>query len=134
MIDIVDVYKNITDRQKKRKEVFKCVLKQCEKQVRNVADTDGVKFLFLVPEFVWGMPLYNVTECTTYVKAELEKAGFNVTFYFPRVLLVSWDVADLEHRNSKLLAIEGATPDQQLFDKPKKDILKKKRQFVLNLI
>ena len=136
MLDIVDVYKNITDRQKRRKEVFKCVLKQCEKQVRNVSDTDGMKCLFVVPEFVWGMPLYNVSECTLYVKTELEKSGFKVIFYFPCLLHISWDVADLEHRTTSLLAIEGATPDQQLIDKPKKEVMKgvkSKRRFVLNL-
>ena len=129
-LDIVDVYKNITDRQKRRKEAFKCVLRMCEKQVKNVSDMDGVRCLFVVPEFIWGMPLYNVSECTAYVKTQVENAGFNVAFYFPRALLVSWDVNDLERRT--LLC--PTAPDQQLIDKGKKDVIKKgKRRFVLNL-
>eukprot|EP00798_Chlamydomonas_sp_ICE-L_P019683 gene19683-26370_t len=124
MLNIVDVYKDIADRQKKRKEIFRIVMKQCEKHIRNVVQADGIKCIFVVPEFIWGMPLYNVTECTKHVKTELERAGFHVTFYFPRLLLVSWDMSDLDHSNAKMIGVEAATPDQELIDKRKKEVLK----------
>jgi hypothetical protein len=131
MLDIVDVYKNITDRQKRRKEVFKHVLLLCERQVKNVSNSDGLKCVHVVPEFIWGMPLYNVAECASYVKTELENAGFNVALPAPRVLVISWDMSDLERKTTQLL--QANAHDHQLIEKPKRDLIAGKRKFVLNL-
>lgn len=78
--------------------MFKQVLGRCERFVRRAAEGDNFRCLFQVPLYVPGLPLYNLTDCTLFMKAQLEDAGFVVTCFLPNLLLISWDLADLEGR------------------------------------
>jgi hypothetical protein len=46
--------------------------------------------VFEIPEFLFGYPMYDLTECVLYVKRHLETNGFKVSYFFPRLLVVSW--------------------------------------------
>lgn len=145
--NVVDVYKDISERKRKRKESFKHVLRMCQKQIRNVANKDRLKCVFTVPEFIAGIPIFNVTDCTDFVKTELEKAGFAVTYYYPNLLFISWDVDDLEKSNVTPLTLEFKSDkdkidkDMMLNDRETKHFVqqhitskpKPKKKFVLNL-
>lgn len=65
-----------------------------------------MKCLFVVPEFIAGVPIYNIADCTEFVKLELEKAGFAISYFYPNFLFISWDVEDLENTNATPLALE----------------------------
>ena len=49
-------------------------------------------FLFyVVPEFMIGVPRYNVTHCTIYIIEKLEKNNFIVKYTHPNMLFISWN-------------------------------------------
>lgn len=146
--NIVDVYRAIGDRRKKRKESFKHVLKLCQRQVQNVANKDGLKCLYIIPSIIPGIPLYNVADCAEFVKNELEKSGFSVQQLHSNVLYISWDVEDLEKQNTSPLALEFKSekdsPDKHMMmnDRENRKFLQDKitsektprKKFVLNLV
>ena len=45
---------------------------------------------FVIPEFVIGVPRYNVTHCTQYIIEKLEKNDFIVKYTHPNMLFISW--------------------------------------------
>ena len=97
-INIVQVYKDIVDRQKRRTKAFEKVYASCETMIKNASKQDLMQCLFRVPDFVLGIPPYNLEECIQYLIARVEKGGFFVQYYFPNVIHISWDIKDLEHK------------------------------------
>lgn len=95
-LNIVQLYKSIVERQKQRVQAFDKVVSACHNHIINVNNVDGMKCLYRVPEFVWGVPPYNLDECIKYLMDKLRDGGFHVKYYFPNVLFISWDIADLE--------------------------------------
>ena len=97
-LNIVQVYRALADRRKRRRDTYTAILRSCERHIQAVAARDGLRCTFLVPEFRVGLPTFDVNECTRFVRTELEKAGFVVRYFFPNILHISWDVADLERQ------------------------------------
>lgn len=95
-LNIVHLYKHIVERQKRRTQAFDKVMAICHNHIRNVNKVDAMKCLFRVPEFIWGIPPYDLSECIKHIIGRLEGGGFHVKYYFPNVLFISWDIADLE--------------------------------------
>lgn len=99
-LDVVQVYRALADKRRRRRETYACILRSCEKHIQNVAARDGMRCVFAVPEFRVGLPTFDINECTRFVRTELEKAGFVVRYFFPNLLHISWDVADLERAHA----------------------------------
>lgn len=103
-LNIVQLYKSIVERQKRSMQAFDKVVAACHNHIRNVNNVDGMKCLYRVPEFVWGVPPYNLEECIKHLISRLEGGGFHVKYYFPNILFISWDIADLEKEKEKEIA------------------------------
>ncbi|KAG2424893.1 hypothetical protein HXX76_014051 [Chlamydomonas incerta] len=96
LLNIAHLYHNIADRQRRKRETYRKVLGRCEHFVRAAAAGESFRCLFQVPLYVPGLPLYDLGDCTKYIKGQLQEAGFVVKHYLPNLLMISWDLADLE--------------------------------------
>ena len=45
---------------------------------------------FLIPEFVLGIPRYNLVNCTSYIIEKLIDNGFMIKYTHPNLLFISW--------------------------------------------
>ena len=45
---------------------------------------------YIIPKFIYGIPLYNLEECLNYIVSHLNKNGFMVNYTHPNLLLISW--------------------------------------------
>jgi len=45
---------------------------------------------FLIPEFVLGIPRYDMVNCTTYIIEKLIDNGFKIKYTHPNLLFISW--------------------------------------------
>lgn len=68
------------------------VLTSCYGKIKRVAGIDGTSCIYEVPEFVIGVPPYDLSKAVSHVIASLERNGYEVAYMFPRALLISWDV------------------------------------------
>lgn len=109
-LDVVQVYRSLADRRRRRRETYACILRTCEKHIQAVAARDGMRCVFAVPEFRVGLPTFDINECTRFVRTELEKAGFVVRYFFPNILHISWDVADIERAQQQQQSQKPALP------------------------
>lgn len=46
---------------------------------------------FIVPEFILGLPKYNIQLCTQYIMGKLDENGFIVKYTYPNLLFISWN-------------------------------------------
>jgi hypothetical protein len=125
-LNVVQLYKRYAEKKRKQLQIFQKVLQKCEYYIKTVSSTsDKMKCVYLVPNFVPGLPMYNISECTSFIKKELEDAGFVVKYFIPNMLIISWDITDLEETPS-------VTDDSKKIDlipqsKPEKSV-----KFLLN--
>jgi hypothetical protein len=67
---------------------------------------------FVVPEFVFGIPRYDIKTCIVYIVQTLEENGFKVKYTHPNLLLIAWnhwvpDYVRIEYKKCTGIAIDG---------------------------
>lgn len=97
---IVDIQKNISERNNKRKETYKVILNKTIKQIKKMTSFNIYYTFFQIPEFIIGYPLYPLEDCIIYVQKKLVENGFLVKYYFPNILYICWDKEELNIKNS----------------------------------
>ena len=92
MININELHKINEERQKFRISVYDKVLTKCHERIKFVSKTpQGSNFCFyVVPNIVYGVPIYNVNACVVYIVSALIKNGFYVAYTHPNLLYISW--------------------------------------------
>jgi hypothetical protein len=96
-ITLRDIQQTYNKKKQAKEESFEKVLEQCYRKISRIVQQKYELFVFYeVPECVLGYPLYNVDECLSYAKTHLEQNGFLVKYFFPNILYISWNQAEIE--------------------------------------
>ena len=90
-LNIFELYKSINDKKANKKNYFEQVLVKCHAKIKLAARMDFYACFFEVPEIVIGIPLYNITECITYIVDSLKSNGFVIRYLYPKTIYISWD-------------------------------------------
>jgi hypothetical protein len=67
---------------------------------------------YVVPEFVFGIPCYDIKACIIYIVKTLEDNGFKIKYTHPNLLFISWnhwipDYVRIEYKKRTGIAIDG---------------------------
>lgn len=90
-IDLDELYDKKRERDLKQMEVFEKILARIQKKIRITARTTMLQYcFFIVPEFLLGLPKYDVVECTEYLIDKLIENGFKIKYTHPNLLFISW--------------------------------------------
>ena len=92
MINIDDLNKINEERNKRRLEIYDNVLKKCHERIKTVAFSPrgGTFCFYIVPTFIFGIPIYDMNTCIVYMVKNLVKNGFEVNYTHPNLLYISW--------------------------------------------
>ena len=92
-LNIKEIHMEQEKKMRHRYQSFDIILEICYKRIQNVIDTFRNTFfcLYEIPEFMIGYPIYDLNECVMYIIQKLSTNGFKVKYFFPRVILVSWE-------------------------------------------
>lgn len=92
MINIDELNKINEERHKRRLETYDNVLKKCHERIKTIAHSPrGGSFCFyIVPSFLFGIPIYDINTCIVYIVQNLIKNGFEVNYTHPNLLYISW--------------------------------------------
>lgn len=132
-LNIFELYKSINDKKASKITHFEQVLYKCHAKIKLAARNNHFACFFEVPEFVIGIPLFNVTECITYIITSLKDNGFVIKYVYPKTIYISWDPkvvnkTDIEH-NSRNNDEMNSYDNFLLTNKP----MKNNGKFVLNV-
>ena len=89
-LNITDLYGKINERNLKRYEKFDDVLKKIHIRIKYNASLEKTFCFYQIPEFIIGVPLYDVNEMKTYVINSLKNNGFQIMYIDPNWLFISW--------------------------------------------
>lgn len=126
-IDIQDLFQKKVSREEMRIQVYDTVLERVHKRIKMAASVDGGSTFttFTLPEVMIGQPLFNSSQCRSYVVTSLVKNGFRVKYTHPNFLMISWDHLRSQYERAN----EIITKEQQdLIDQQNQIIQQKARE------
>ncbi len=139
MINIDELNKINEERYKRRLEIYDKVLQRCHERIKTVAFSPrgGTFCFYIVPNILFGVPIYDINTCIVYMVKHLIKNGFEVNYTHPNLLYISWlnRKNTIEYKKKKELPkpkeefkkIDSYKPSGQfLYDISSMDFLKKK--------
>lgn len=131
-ISIDDLYtkKKVTEEHKI--QCYKKILNRVHSKIKTTSRMRGSdRFcFFLLPEFVLGVPRYDMVKCTSYVIEKLIDNGFMVKYTHPNLLFISWQHYIPSYERAQIKKKTGVSVDQYGNVVSKKD--KKKDNDSLN--
>jgi len=78
----------------RRIEIYDSILKDCHKKIIFNSKLDRKYCFFLIPEFIFGTPLYSIEELRNFVINSLQKNGFQIMYMHPNWLFISWTTSE----------------------------------------
>lgn len=94
-INIYDLYRNINEVKEKKHTSYNEVLAIIHDRIKKSSLKEKYKLVYEVPEYLFGIPSYNLNKCLAYIIKELRRNGFLVKYYFPKILYISWDPVEI---------------------------------------
>ena len=113
-INIYDLYRNIDDVKEKKNVSYNEVLVLIHERIKKASLKEKYKIVYEVPEYLFGIPSYNLNKCLAYIIKELRINGFLVKYYFPKILYISWDPIEITNYKK----------ERKLYEKKFKDLNK----------
>lgn len=91
-VNIDDLYERKHQKDLKQLSIFNKLLARIHKRVQYTSRQkhDEKHIWFIVPEFMFGEPVYDKGECVGYLVSKLTDNGFHVQYVHPNTLFVSW--------------------------------------------
>jgi hypothetical protein len=73
-------------------KIYQKILARVHKKIKTISRSRNSKrfCFFLLPEFVLGIPRYDIVHLTSYIIAKLLENGFLVKYTHPNLLFISW--------------------------------------------
>ena len=147
MINIDELNRINTTREKNKLDIYEKVLKKCHERIKTISKKPkNNQFCFyVVPNILYGIPLYDVNMCILYLVNSLSKNGFYVSYTHPNLIFISWynRTNSIEYKKvknddkkqeEKYKAIDSAKPKNDfLYDISSLDFLNDKKDNLLNM-
>ena len=91
-IDIDSLYDKRHKRDLKQVAIFNKLLNRIHKRITLTARNKSTEqhIWFVVPEYIFGEPVYDKGDCIAYLVAKLESSKFHIRYVHPNTLFVSW--------------------------------------------
>jgi len=142
MINIDELHKEKNEKIKHKNKIYEQILEKCHNRIKfsaKIIDSPNNCF-FIVPQYEYGIPIYNLNKCIVFIVKSLMSNGFEVTYTSPNILFISWEGKSnpknyklLEKRDKGYKTIEDYKPTGNLiYDKNTLDVFKKKTSNLFN--
>ena len=99
MININNLSKKKLEKESIKEDIYNKILERCHKKIKLAANKCDTYTYFIVPEYEFGIPMYNIVSCTDYIIKKLRLNHFYVYYTYPNLLIISW--SHIEHNNRK---------------------------------
>jgi hypothetical protein len=91
-LNINELYDTINNKNSSRLKKFDDILLQIHRRIKYHAELEQTFCIYSIPEFIFGIPLYNINDLKNYIMNTLKKNGFKILYFHPNTLFISWDV------------------------------------------
>ena len=110
-LDINSLFESTNQKTLRRLETYDSILKKCHARIKYYSKFEKTTCFFAIPEFLIGVPLYDVNELRTYMMNSLEKNGFKLMYLHPNWLMIDWSEKKKTIENAQK-SLAKKTPQQ----------------------
>ena len=91
-LDLDELFKEKKQTYEHKIKIYQKILARVHKKIKTTSRMrNSEKFsFFLIPEFILGIPRYDMAECTSFIIEKLIDNGFMVKYTHPNLLFISW--------------------------------------------
>jgi len=92
-LNIDDLYDKNFKRDLKQLSIFNKILNRIHNRIKLTARNKiSEKYIwFVIPEFIFGEPTYNQSDCIAYIVGKIVDNGFYAKYIHPNTLFISWE-------------------------------------------
>ena len=92
MLNINELFNDQSKKEKHKEEIYDNVLKQCHKKILRASKLNPYTnyCFYVIPKFIYGIPLYDLNKCINYLVINLSKNGFKINYTHPNLLIITW--------------------------------------------
>ena len=130
MLSAKELHKLQERREKRRVEVYHRIIKKIFLRIKALAQRGDEGTFYTVPDFIPGLPTYDLVHCINYITIYLQNEGFFVKYTPPNLLYINWkkpNQDEVEKRNTKVI-----TTNYEHLKNKTKDLLKRRGHFTLD--
>jgi hypothetical protein len=117
-LNILELHRKINERSEKKSVCYDKVLELCHKRIMSMTEKDKTSCIFDFPEYIVGLPLFDLNMCIEHVYKQLIIDGFCVRYQFPKALYISWNLEEIKHfkaEQRKQIPLRSILPQTQTF-------------------
>jgi hypothetical protein len=90
-INIDELYEKKRVKDLQRLELYRKILNRVHVKIKTTSKVNNDNFCwFVIPETIIGVPRYDQPACIAFVMDHLEQNGFQVRYFHPNTILISW--------------------------------------------
>ena len=125
-ISLDELYDRKREVEIQKMKIYKTILNRVHSKIKLTARQkhDEQYLFYVVPEFVLGVPRYDVGTCISYIVTKLEENGFVTKYTHPNLLFISWKHYIPSYKRAQIKKETGMSIDgfgNQITDKKKSD-------------
>ena len=91
MISIRELHKEVEHREEQKIKTYQMVFEKCVAHIKKTnTECSSCCCFYECPQFIYGIPLFDVSSCVIYIMNELIHKGFEVYYTHPNLLYISW--------------------------------------------
>ena len=91
MLNINNLHNEIEKRETRKNKTYQTILEKVQYRIITVNKKSNDCYCFyIVPTFIFGVPLYDMTKCIIFIMEDLIGQGFKVNYTHPNLLYISW--------------------------------------------
>ena len=119
MLNINNLHNEIEKRENRKNKTYQTILEKVQYRIitTNKKSNDCYCF-YVVPTFIFGVPLYDMTKCIIFVMEDLIGRGFKVNYTHPNLLFISWKEKpkqEIAPKNEKLGLIDSTVYNNTVY-------------------
>lgn len=115
-ISLTEIHKKQREKEHIRLKIYKIILSRCFLKIKNSSIKEETFCFFELPEYLPGLPLYNLTECVMFILNNLKEKGFNAKYAGEYLLFVSWNLPKPNLKITEKICDETNRPKPLLTD------------------
>lgn len=91
-LNLDDLYKQQKISQDHKLKIYQKILNRIHNKIKHTSRMrNNNKFcIYVIPEFILGIPRYDINTCTMYIIEKLTTNGFQIKYTHPNLLWISW--------------------------------------------
>jgi len=102
-LDPNSLYNEQEKRDALRLKTYNNILEQVHNKIKIIAKQpkNDKTLMFVVPDFVLGVPRFNKRDCIVYLAWNLRNNKFDVQYYHPNLLYISWEKHEQQYKDER---------------------------------